>query len=118
MITEEGIQKLLNDVYRSENRIKEFEEKYDTQTLQKLKKENLINISKDKVKVTNKGKAKYHISIEDKSDLPFFTDGDNPKFVPLWMAENLMQDYHFAHTRKARNSMFTRMVSTSRRGKR
>jgi len=31
-----------------------------------------------------------------KAKLPFFTDDDNPKFVPMWMAECLMDDYSFA----------------------
>lgn len=31
-----------------------------------------------------------------KQDLPMFTDEDNPDFVPLWLAQNIMDDYHFA----------------------
>lgn len=31
-----------------------------------------------------------------KKDLPFFTDNDSPKFVPLWLAQEIMDDHHFA----------------------
>ncbi|MFB6089031.1 MAG: phage/plasmid primase, P4 family [Candidatus Aenigmatarchaeota archaeon] len=52
-------------------------------------------------KVLKIAKDKYGLEINedknienDKTDLPFFTE--DGKFVPLWMAENIMNDYHFA----------------------
>lgn len=32
----------------------------------------------------------------DKSKLPYFTDDESPKFVPMWLAQDIMTDYHFA----------------------
>ena len=32
----------------------------------------------------------------DKSKLPYFTNDKNSKFVPMWLAQDIMTDYHFA----------------------
>jgi len=40
-----------------------------------------------------------------KADLPFFTDDQNPKFVPLWMAKNIMKEKHFA-THERTNELY------------
>lgn len=32
----------------------------------------------------------------DKAELPYFTDDESPSFVSTWMAQDLMEDYHFA----------------------
>ncbi len=33
---------------------------------------------------------------KQKKDLPYFTQDDHPKFVPMWMAEEIQKDYDFA----------------------
>lgn len=95
VVTKVGVRKILKDIYKNKITVEEFEEKYDTETLEELNKEELIYLSDKKIKLSDKGKVKYQIGMTEKADLPFFTDEESPKFVPLWMAKTIMNDYHF-----------------------
>ena len=95
-ITDKKKDEMLNEIYKGMD-IEEFEEKYSTEAVNILKDEGLITpqMSSGELEITTKGKLEYSIETVDKSKLPFFSDDGN-KFVPMWMAECLQEDYHFA----------------------